>query len=162
MQALRLLSIVLFSLIATASIAQVAPPATQDKTKQIWQLLDYLAVDYGRSVKEGQIANEAEYAEMQEFAQAAERQLAELPAVLAAPTLASDAAALRALIAQKASAASVGNRHANWQADSSRLIRFRWPPASCPIYNGAPRSIKASVPRATVFPGMQTARSLPS
>ena len=35
MQALRLLSIVLFSLIATASIAQVAPPATQDKTKQI-------------------------------------------------------------------------------------------------------------------------------
>ena len=106
MQALRLLSIVLFSLIATASIAQVAPPATQDKTKQIWQLLDYLAVDYGRSVKEGQIANEAEYAEMQEFAQAAERQLAELPAVLAAPTLASDAAALRALIAQKASAAS--------------------------------------------------------
>jgi mono/diheme cytochrome c family protein len=110
MQALRLLSIVLFSLIATASIAQVAPPATQDKTKQIWQLLDYLAVDYGRSVKEGQIANEAEYAEMQEFAQAAERQLAELPAVLAAPTLASDAAALRALIAQKASAASVGEQ----------------------------------------------------
>lgn len=110
MQALRLLSIVLFSLITTASIAQVAPPATQDKTKQIWQLLDYLAVDYGRSVKEGQIANEAEYAEMQEFAQAAERQLAELPAVLAAPTLASDAAALRALIAQKASAASVGEQ----------------------------------------------------
>ena len=110
MQALRLLSIVLFSLIATASIAQVAPPATQDKTKQIWQLLDYLAVDYGRSVKEGQVASEAEYAEMQEFAQAAERQLAELPATPAAPTLASDAAELRALIAQKASAASVGEQ----------------------------------------------------
>ncbi|MBS0352367.1 MAG: FTR1 family protein [Proteobacteria bacterium] len=110
MQALRLLSIVLFSLIATVSIAQVAPQATQDKTKQIWQLLDYLAVDYGRSVKEGQVASEAEYAEMQEFAQAAERQLAELPAVPAAPTLASDAAALRALIAQKASAASVGEQ----------------------------------------------------
>jgi len=109
-QALRLLSIVLFSLIATASIAQVAPQATQDKTKQIWQLLDYLAVDYGRSVKEGQVANEAEYAEMQEFAQAAERQLAELPATPAAPALTSDASALRALIAQKASAASVGEQ----------------------------------------------------
>ncbi|WP_374487312.1 FTR1 family protein [Zoogloea sp.] len=110
MQALRLLSIVLFSLISTVSIAQVAPQATQDKTKQIWQLLDYLAVDYGRSVKEGQVASEAEYAEMQEFAQAAERQLAELPATPAAPALASDAAELRALIAQKASAASVGEQ----------------------------------------------------
>ncbi|MBS0367807.1 MAG: cytochrome c, partial [Proteobacteria bacterium] len=110
MQALRLLSIVLFSLVATVSIAQVAPQATQDKTKQIWQLLDYLAVDYGRSVKEGQVASEAEYAEMQEFAQAAERQLAELPATPAAPTLASDAAELRALIAQKASATSVGEQ----------------------------------------------------
>ncbi len=110
MQALRLLSIVLFSLVATVSIAQVAPQATQDKTKQIWQLLDYLAVDYGRSVNEGQVASEAEYAEMQEFAQAAERQLAELPATPAAPALASDAAELRALIAQKASAASVGEQ----------------------------------------------------
>ncbi|ABF12804.1 MULTISPECIES: FTR1 family protein [Cupriavidus] len=110
MQALRLLSIVLLSLFVTVSTAQADPLATQDKAKQIWQVLDYLAVDYGRSVKDGHVANEAEYAEMQEFAQAAERQLTELPPTPAAPELAKEAAALRASIAEKAPPESVGEQ----------------------------------------------------
>lgn len=110
MQALRLLSIVLLSLFVTVSTAQADPLATQDKAKQIWQVLDYLAVDYGRSVKDGHVANEAEYAEMQEFAQAAERQLTELPPTPAAPELAKEAAALRASIAEKAPPETVGEQ----------------------------------------------------
>lgn len=110
MQALRLLSIVLLSLLVTVSTAQADPLATQDKAKQIWQVLDYLAVDYGRSVKDGHVANEAEYAEMQEFAQAAERQLTELPPTPAAPELAKEAAALRASIAEKAPPETVGEQ----------------------------------------------------
>ena len=94
----------------TVSTAQADPLATQDKAKQIWQVLDYLAVDYGRSVKDGHVANEAEYAEMQEFAQAAERQLTELPPTPAAPELAKEAAALRASIAEKAPPETVGEQ----------------------------------------------------
>ncbi|MGX0939380.1 high-affinity iron transporter [Cupriavidus metallidurans] len=110
MQVLRIFSIVLFYLVVSVSTAHADPLATQDKAKQIWQLLDYLAVDYGRSVKDGRVANEAEYAEMQEFAQAAERQLTELPPTPAAQQLATDAAALRSAIAEKALPETVGEQ----------------------------------------------------
>ena len=75
MQALRILSLVLVSLALSVSTALAEPLSTQDKAKQVWQLLDYLAVDYGGSVNDGRITNEAEYAEMQEFAQTVARQL---------------------------------------------------------------------------------------
>jgi len=76
---------------ASAAIAQdtaTQDKATQDKTaqdkaKQIWQVLDYLAVDYGKAVQNGQIHSQTEYAEMQEFSQTIERQLSQLPATAA-------------------------------------------------------------------------------
>lgn len=81
--------------------------AAQSKTKQIWQLLDYLAVDYGKAVQDGNITSKAEYAEMQEFVSAAERQLVELPTTPAKPALIASAAALRNAIAEKASPTTV-------------------------------------------------------
>lgn len=84
--------------------------AVQTKAKQIWQLFDYLSVDYGKAVKDGQISSSTEYAEMQEFAQAAERQLSELPPSVATPGLLKGAATLRTAIAQKAPAASVADQ----------------------------------------------------
>lgn len=100
----------MFWLFASVSIAHAEDVSTQNKAKQIWQLLDYLAVDYGKSVKDGAVANPSEYAEMQEFAQAAERQLAELPATSAKPALLRKVGALRAAIAAKASPSVVGEQ----------------------------------------------------
>ena len=61
------------------SLAENAPSTSQDQAKQIWQLLDYLAVDYGKAVQNGKIASVDEYREMQEFAREVSRQLEGLP-----------------------------------------------------------------------------------
>ena len=52
----------------SASPAWAADPAASDQAKQTWQLLDYLAVDYGGAVSNGQIQSASEYEEMKEFA----------------------------------------------------------------------------------------------
>lgn len=44
-----------------------AADTTELKAKQIWQLLDYVAVDYGGAVANGAVLKASEYAEMQEF-----------------------------------------------------------------------------------------------
>ncbi|MGX6566958.1 FTR1 family protein [Cupriavidus necator] len=110
MQALRILSLILVSLVVSVSTARATPLSTQDKAKQVWQLLDYLAVDYGGAIKYGRVANEAEYAEMQEFAQTIERQLAELPTTPTSHQLSKEAAALRASIAAKTSPETVAEQ----------------------------------------------------
>ncbi len=89
--------------------AQAQDLAVQNQAKQIWQLLDYIAVDYGKAVKDGKAVSESEYKEMQEFAQAAETQLAELPAVPAKPELLKNAATLKASIASKAASPTVSD-----------------------------------------------------
>lgn len=77
-------------------------PATQQKAKQVWQLLDYVAVDYGGAVAGGAVLRASEYAEMQEFAGAAEQQIGELPPHPGRNPLLTQAAALRAAVANKA------------------------------------------------------------
>lgn len=51
-----------------------AADTTESKAKQIWQLLDYVAVDYGGAIANGAVLKTSEYTEMQEFATTAERQ----------------------------------------------------------------------------------------
>lgn len=55
-------------------------PAIVQTVRQTWKLLDYLAVDYGGAVENGQVINEAEFAEMNEFAETARASVAGLPA----------------------------------------------------------------------------------
>jgi high-affinity iron transporter len=83
---------------------------TQEKAKQTWQMLDYLAVDYAKAVQGGKVASTSEYLEMQEFAHGAERQLGELPLSAATPSLLKGAAALRQAIDSKASSSAVGEQ----------------------------------------------------
>jgi high-affinity iron transporter len=90
-------------LFLSVSMANADEQSTQTKAKQIWQLLDYLAVDYRKAVKDGTVSSAAEYAEMQEFATAAERQLGEL-APPPSQDLVANAHKLRLAIDQKASA----------------------------------------------------------
>lgn len=107
MQALNLFSVLLICLMSSLSPAHADELTTQSKTKQIWQLLDYLAVDYGKAVHDGNIISKPEYAEMQEFVSAAERQLVELPPTPARAELSASAARLRKAILEKVSPTTV-------------------------------------------------------
>ncbi|ELX08346.1 MULTISPECIES: cytochrome c/FTR1 family iron permease [Oxalobacteraceae] len=103
--------IVLSFLILFSPMAAHAEGAeAENKAKQIWQLLDYLAVDYGKAVQDGSVRSASEYAEMQEFARAAQVQLKELPSNASTPMLMKQADDLRVTIDQKAAAAAVAVR----------------------------------------------------
>lgn len=111
MKKLSFIAVFLFfsaSLFSSSVVAQDV--ATQDKAKQIWQLLDYLAVDYGAAVKDGHVVRADEYAEMQEFSQTAERHLTELPTTPAKAALVQQAANLRILIADKSPSTKVADQ----------------------------------------------------
>lgn len=47
--------------------------------KQLWQLMDYVAVDYGGAVEHGAVVSASEYAEMLDFTENASKQVAALP-----------------------------------------------------------------------------------
>ncbi|MBD8566219.1 FTR1 family protein [Oxalobacteraceae sp. CFBP 13730] len=75
--------------------------------KQLWQLLDYIAVDYGGAVVKGQIVSGAEYSEMLDFTENAGRQVVALPESAAKSDIAKIVNSLRAAVVQKADASEV-------------------------------------------------------
>lgn len=100
--------------VAPLAARAVAPDTTaQDKAKQVWQLLDYLAVDYGKAVSNGKVVTESEYMEMQEFASAAQRQLVALPETMDKARLLQQAETLRTAIGNKAAATVVAEQAHN-------------------------------------------------
>lgn len=94
-------SALLACLIFVAS-AHAAPAEPQAKARQLWQLLDYLGIDYAGAVRDGAVLSASEYAEMQEFASTAQRQLDELPAADAKAAMLERAAQLRSAVTAKA------------------------------------------------------------
>ena len=105
-----LAALCLITAVLGAPAVHAADLAVEDKAKQIWQLLDYLAVDYGAAVADGKVTDQAEYAEMQEFAQVAERHLGALPDTAGKARLLSQATGLKAAIDAKAAPVDVGER----------------------------------------------------
>jgi high-affinity iron transporter len=77
MTRLRLLLIPL--LLAAAGLCMAAPATADADARQLWQLLDYIAVDYPGAVADGKVVNAGEYGEMVEFAATAQRSIASLP-----------------------------------------------------------------------------------
>jgi len=75
--------------------------------KQLWQLLDYVAVDYGGAVTNGAVASEGEYAEMLDFTDNATKQVQLLPSHAAKDAIAAAISDLRAAVVRKADAAEV-------------------------------------------------------
>jgi high-affinity iron transporter len=107
----RLLAAAFFLAVALfGNAVQAAAPTIEDSARQIWQLLDYLAVDYAGAVKDGKVIAADEYAEMQEFAQTAGQQLAGLPDKPGKAALLEQAASLKGAIAAKAAAGEVGGQ----------------------------------------------------
>jgi high-affinity iron transporter len=84
-----------------------AADATETRARQIWQLLDYVAVDYGGAVASGNVLQASEYAEMQEFSATAERELRELPDRKGTESLLRQISELRDAVANKADPATV-------------------------------------------------------
>ncbi|MCP5412057.1 MAG: FTR1 family protein [Alphaproteobacteria bacterium] len=97
----RLLTIAV-ALIAALLNAFPASAETAD-VQTTWQLLDYIAVDYGGAVDNGAVISQSEFAEMNEFAGTAAAQLASLPPKPERRQLIGDTTRLRALIAAKGS-----------------------------------------------------------
>lgn len=87
-----------------------AGAASPVNPRQTWQLLDYVAVDYGAAVQNGRIVSAGEYAEMREFAGAVRSQLAALPATPGQADLVTQADQLVAAVEAKAEASHVADR----------------------------------------------------
>lgn len=106
--------LVLFFAVFTPSV-HAMDKSSEEKAKQIWQMLDYLAVDYGEAVVGGKIVNADEYAEMEEFSRSAEQQIGELPQTVAKDALLKQAGSLRKMIVAMEAAAKVAE-HAQGMA----------------------------------------------
>ncbi|WP_229259938.1 cytochrome c/FTR1 family iron permease [Duganella aquatilis] len=112
--ATRIWSIVLLALCLSGTVhAQGGDPNAG--AKQLWQLIDYVAVDYGGAVANGVATSESEYAEMLDFTDNASKQAASLPAHASKAGVLAAVADLRAAVMRKADAAEVKRlaHHAN-------------------------------------------------
>ena len=99
----------LIALLAWLCLPAFAAALSAVDPRQTWQLLDYVAVDYGAAVQTGRVVSEAEYAEMREFAGAVRTQLATLPPTPGQGALVAEADQLVAAVAAKAEAKHVAD-----------------------------------------------------
>ena len=77
--------------------------AASTDVQTTWQLLDYVAVDYGGAVRGGKVISEPEYAEMREFSGTVSEKIAALPPTFAKPSLISESVRFKTLVEQKVS-----------------------------------------------------------
>lgn len=103
--------LVLLTAASTLAIAQ----AGEAGARQLWQLIDYVAVDYAGAVAHGAVVSPTEYAEMLDFTAHAASQIAALPAHPGKAAVVAAIADLRAAVIAKAEVATVKQlaRHAN-------------------------------------------------
>jgi high-affinity iron transporter len=81
--------------------------AAEADVKRVWQILDYLAVDYAGAVKDGAVVSPSEYGEMKEFAQTARTKISALEVKADQAALVAEAKALEGAINAKAEPARV-------------------------------------------------------
>lgn len=118
--------------LSAAPAVHAAETGEEAKAKQAWQLFDYVAIDYGGAVSNGAVLKASEYAEMQEFATAAERQLGELPRRDATATLQTQAAGLRRAIANKADPTTVAQLAHGLASGVLKAYAFAIAPVTAP------------------------------
>lgn len=112
---------------------QIVPARAADvQARQIWQLLDYVAVDYRGAVAHGAVVKASEYAEMQEFAGEVVRQLDQLPDKAGRSDLRRQAAELSQAVADKAEADLVAQRAHHLAHDLQMAYPFAVAPAHPP------------------------------
>src|SRR5580765_2946234 len=129
---LPLIAFAFVALLGFVSRGNAAEPGVDAKAKQVWQLLDYVAVDYAGAVSNGAVLKASEYAEMQEFAAAAEKQLGELPRGEASAALQAQAARLRSAVADKADPTTVSQLAHGLAGAVLKAYPFPVAPAAAP------------------------------
>ena len=129
------------ALIAVVVPARAAEPTVQDRAKQTWQLLDYVAVDYGGAVSHGTVLKASEYAEMQEFSAAAEEHLRQLPRTEVSERLQQQAGTLRRAVSDKAEPATVAEQAHRLAAEVLKAYPFPTSPNSAPDLGRGARSL---------------------
>lgn len=113
--------------------AGAAPsPANVDAARQLWQLLDYIAVDYSGAVFDGTVANAGEYAEMREFSGTVARSVRDLPPQAGKDDLIRQADALETAVQQKAAATRVAAVARSLADNVLHLYPFPVAPSSAP------------------------------
>jgi high-affinity iron transporter len=132
MRLTRNLSIALLLFLAWS--AQASP-----QVQTLWQLLDYIAVDYAGAVHDGAVADAGEYREMQEFSATVNERMAQLPEAPARATLLAGARSLQDAIGAHAAPTGVA-RQARGLAEAL-LQAYPVPrgPAQAPGLATAPR-----------------------
>lgn len=104
----------LLLIILAAALGMVAQSATaraeSGDVQTIWRLLDYVAVDYGGAVANGQVTSAVEFAEMTEFSATVRKGIAALPTTPARARLAAEAGRLEAAIASKSDPGKVASQ----------------------------------------------------
>lgn len=108
--------LLLSSFLFSAAFPASAENNVIDLVPQAWQMLDYLAVDYSEAVADGEIIDEGEYGEMQDFSSTVHNYILALPETSAKAKLEMDAARLQALVNKKAAHGEV-KRQAQRLAD---------------------------------------------
>lgn len=93
----RLVTFGLFLLTVVSSHADAPEPAV----RQLWQLIDYVGVDYSGAVSNGTVVSAAEYAEIDEFATRALEQARQLPDAAGKAELLTAAQRLREAVTRK-------------------------------------------------------------
>lgn len=81
--------------------------ASEDAVRQLWQLLDYVAVDYAGAVANGTVVKPSEFAEMREFSSTAKKRLQQLPQTDGKDALLAKADALENAVASKSAPVQV-------------------------------------------------------
>jgi high-affinity iron transporter len=99
----------LLAFVLLACVPASAPAAAPADVQTTWQLLDYLAVDYGGAVHDGKVVSASEYAEMREFSASARDKIAALPASPAKAALVAESKRFASLIEAKAGPADVAS-----------------------------------------------------
>jgi high-affinity iron transporter len=107
-----------------------AESGQQTRARQVWQLFDYVAVDYGGAVRDSAVISTSEYAEMQEFVLAAQRLLDELPDTDAKQAMQERAVQLQSEVAAKASPDVVAQLAQQLAAD----VLKAWPFPVVPVF----------------------------
>ncbi len=87
--------------IALACLLVATAKANETDVKRVWQMLDYLAVDYAGAVKDGAVVSQSEFDEMREFAKTSQAKLAALEPKPEREALVAEAGALAAAIEGK-------------------------------------------------------------
>jgi high-affinity iron transporter len=105
--------------------------SSETDARQLWQLLDYVAVDYGGAVQHGSVVSAVEYGEMKEFTVRAQSQVSALPAHPLQAQLSTAAARLKQAVEQKDTPQHVGE----FAREAKRLLLLAYP------FPVAPRSM---------------------